>query len=366
MNIVWLVLGVLMFIGLVLVHEWGHFFAARKNGVEVEEFGLGFPPRAKILTKKKGTIYSLNWLPLGGFVKLQGEHDSDNAKGDYGAATLKGKILIMMAGVAMNLLTAVFLFLILALAGMPQMFEGQFQVKSDSKLVQEAPGKDIVLVGSVVDGMPAARAGIKEDMEIVSVAGVIIDTPDQVIEVAKANKGTKVIVKTTDQSFDVQLSDNTDGKGYLGISPKSGQTGVEIRRSTWSSPVVAVGLTTQITKLTFEGFGRMISSIFRGNISSAGRQVTGTVGIFVLLKSAADAGLLSVLFFIAVISLSLAIMNFLPIPALDGGRLFVTVLYRAIKRPLSAKTEERIHGTAFVALIGLFILITVVDVKRFF
>ncbi len=89
------ILGAVLFVCLVLVHEAGHFFAARRNGVEVEEFGLGFPPRAKVLTKKNGTEYTLNWLPLGGFVKLKGEHDADVSKGSFGAATIKAKTLIM-------------------------------------------------------------------------------------------------------------------------------------------------------------------------------------------------------------------------------------------------------------------------------
>src|SRR5665647_1050579 len=100
------ILGAILFVSLVLVHEWGHFITSKKNGVEVEEFGLGFPPRAKVLGKKNGTLYSLNWLPLGGFVKLKGEHDSDTSKGSFGAASIKVKSLIMVAGVGMNLIVA--------------------------------------------------------------------------------------------------------------------------------------------------------------------------------------------------------------------------------------------------------------------
>src|SRR3989344_5871180 len=105
MTIILLILGLLLFVGLVVVHEFGHFIMARRGGVEVEEFGIGFPPRAKILGRKNGTTFTLNWLPLGGFVKLKGENDADTAPGSLGAAKLNTKIKIMLAGVGMNLLT---------------------------------------------------------------------------------------------------------------------------------------------------------------------------------------------------------------------------------------------------------------------
>src|SRR5690606_29248618 len=109
MGIFYFVLGIVFFIGLILVHEWGHYKAAKRGGVDVEEFGLFFPPRAKVLTKKDGTEYTLNWLPLGGFVKLKGEHDQDTTKGSFGAASLPTKVKIMLAGVVMNLIAAIVL-----------------------------------------------------------------------------------------------------------------------------------------------------------------------------------------------------------------------------------------------------------------
>ena len=122
MTIALIILGALLIIGIVIVHEMGHFFAARKAGVEVEEFGIGFPPRAKTLTKKNGTEYTLNWLPLGGFVKLKGEHDSDTEPGSYGAAKLGDKIKIMVAGVVINALTAVVIFSVISLFGLVHCF----------------------------------------------------------------------------------------------------------------------------------------------------------------------------------------------------------------------------------------------------
>jgi regulator of sigma E protease len=151
-------------------------------------------------------------------------------------------------------------------------------------------------------------------------------------------------------------------KGYLGISP----TEYTLRRSTWSAPIVAGGLIMQFTKLTFQALGNAVGSLLRGHAAVASSQVAGPVGVFVLIKDGSLLGYQFILMIIAVISLTLAIMNVLPIPALDGGRLFVTLLYRGLRRPLTKKIEDRIHGTGFALIMVLFVLITIVDIKRFF
>jgi len=148
----------------------------------------------------------------------------------------------------------------------------------------------------------------------------------------------------------------------LGISPAE----YTLRRSTWSAPIVAGGLIKQFTELTFKGLGSAVANVFRGEGNKASEQVSGPVGIFFILKQGSLMGYQFILLIIAIISLTLAIMNVLPIPALDGGRLFVTLLYRAIRKPLTPRAEDLIHGTGFAALMLLFVLITVVDVKRFF
>src|SRR6266480_4743335 len=137
MSITLLLVGILLFIGLVVVHEFGHFIVARRNGVEVEEFGIFFPPRLYTRKTKAGWLFSINALPLGGFVRLKGEHDTDTEPGSFGAASLWTKSKIMSAGVVMNILTALVLFTILALIGMPKLVENQFSVKSDTKLSRQ-------------------------------------------------------------------------------------------------------------------------------------------------------------------------------------------------------------------------------------
>jgi regulator of sigma E protease len=373
------VIGFILIILLVIGHEAGHFFAARRAGIEVEEFGVGFPPRAKVLTTKNGTEYTLNWLPLGGFVKLKGEHDSDTTPGSFGAARLRDKVKVMVAGVGMNFLIAYILFTIIALIGMPQLVDNQFTVASDTKVTRQE-----VLAGYVEVGSPAANAGLQLNDTIVSitetgncaeacktrelkVASELGETTKslagQTVDVSVIRSGEPMILSA--QLLDeqtVSASKATDNpKGYLGVVP----TEFSAQRSTWSAPVVGAGLTVQFTELTMKGLWSIVSGLFQGNTTQAKEQVSGVVGVGYIFSSASFLGPVFMLMIVAVISLSLAIMNILPIPALDGGRLFVTLFYRLINRPLTEKIEERIHGTGFVVLMGLFVLITILDVQRF-
>lgn len=381
-----LLLGLILFIGLVVVHEFGHFIMARRNGVEVEEFGIGFPPRIwkkRIKSAKGNYDFSINALPLGGFVRLKGENDEDDTPGTFGAASLSAKIKIMVAGVVMNLLTAFVILTALAAIGMPKLIDNQFTVASDTHVVQQD-----VLVGYVEPGSPAEKAGIMQKDRFVSAAltscidtvqcslePIAIESADKLPEITRAHGGEtlKFVVERNGQpqeltatlltDKEVEASKKTDDpKGYLGISPAE----YVVQRSTWSAPVVAVGLMKQVTELTFKGLGNAIAGIFQGDGNKASAQVSGPVGIFVILKDGSILGYEFVLIIIGIISLTLAIMNVLPIPALDGGRLFITLLFRALKRPLTKRTEDLIHGTGFMALMALFVLITVVDVKRFF
>lgn len=380
MGIIFFIVGLVLFIGLILVHEWGHFILSRRNGVEVEEFGLGFPPRAKILKKHKGTVFSLNWLPLGGFVKLKGEHDIDDKPGSFGAATTWVKSKILLAGVVMNLLTAIVLMTMVALIGMPKIIDNQSTVWSDTEIIKSPTNEGVVRIGEVVADSPAERAGIRAEDEIETLAGITIDTPDQVSDATKANAGqeVEVVIKRGDETITKQLTLN-EISPHMGVGPYSAQEGLEIRRSTWSAPVVAVMVTRDFTVATLKGLGNAVAglgSIFAGAITGnsdartagqteASSQVAGPVGIFYVLYEISQQGIGLVLFIIAIISLTLAIMNVLPIPALDGGRMFVILLFRLFKKPLKPDVEERIHGTGFAALMLLFVVITIVDIRRF-
>ncbi len=389
MSLALFIFGLIMFVGLVVVHEWGHFIMARRNGVDVEEFGIFFPPKLFKRKTKKGWLFTINLLPLGGFVKLKGEHDSDTEKGSFGAATTWVKTKIMAAGVVMNLVTALVLFTIVGLMGMPQLVDNQYTYKPDSKVTSRQ-----VLVSYIEPGSPAAKAGLQAQDELndISLAGyspVGIPNSKAVKQITKNFAGKEVLIYYTRDgqqkvakakllsTEQVAASKNTDKpKGYLGIVPND----LTIARSTWSAPIVAVGLSAQLTQLTFQGLGHALSglgSAIAGGVTgnsvarqhgqtAASEQVSGPVGIFVILQNGSSLGLSFMLFIIAYISLTLAIMNILPIPALDGGRLWLMLFSRLIKKPISPRTEELINASGFAILIGLIVLITFVDVKRFF
>jgi len=383
-----LILGLVLFIGLVVVHELGHFWVARRNGVKVEEFGIFFPPALWRHKTKAGWDFTINLLPLGGFVKLKGEFDADKRPGSFGSATTRVKAKIMLAGVAVNLVTAVVMFMVLAWVGMPKIIDNQFTVPSDTKIVNQ-----VTYVSFVEPKSPADTAGLLQQDKLLTIAGenqkAIPVGETALKDITKNLAGQKVTIiyerdgaiKTTHTTLltqkEVAKSKLTNNpKGYLGVSPLEQTT----RRSTWSAPIVAVGLTGQFTQMTLkglwqalQGLGGIIAGAVTGNTTArqsaqteAGSQVGGPIAIFFTLKSGSTLGFGFILMIIALISLTLAIMNVLPIPALDGGKLFVMLVARLLKKPLTEKVEGMVNSIGFMVLIGLIVLITIVDVKRFF
>jgi regulator of sigma E protease len=373
----------------VVVHEWGHFIAARRGGVDIEEFSIFFGPAIYKKKTRHGWLFAVRILPLGGYVRLKGEHDSDTAPGTFGAASLSVKTKIMAAGVLMNLAAALVLFTIIAWIGLPQVIPNQFTVKSDTRLSAQK-----VLITYVEPGSPAQKADLQPEDEItdISLPGyspVGITSADKLPDITKsfAGKTAEVYYQRGGQERQARVTlltkqavaasqKTANPKGYLGISP----TQLTLQRSTWSAPIVAVGLSAQVTALTFQGLGHAVAglgSLIAGGLTgntaarqngqaTATSQVAGPVGIFFIMKDGSLLGYQFMLFIIAIISLTLAIMNILPIPALDGGRLWFTLAARAVKKPLSAKAEEALNLAGFLLLITLIVLISIVDVKRYF
>ena len=378
-----IIIGIIALTVLVVAHELGHALVARRYGTVVEEFGIGFPPRAWAKKVKKSFLgknvtYSINWLPLGGFVKMQGEHDSDKGKGDYGAMTFWQKTQVLLAGVAMNWLLAVVLFTILALFGIPKLLPEQFSVDGDTQRTTTA-----VEIASVTAGLPAETAGLKVGDQVLRVDNQAVTDPLMFTNYIAEKRGETVTIDYTrgneERSASVQIrDDNSDKQGYLGVGP----TQREYLRSTWSAPIVGVGLTSQLTWETLKGVGTLLWNGITGlvmkvvpnhdvqqkanaQLADAGNSVAGPLAIFgVLFPAAEQAGPAYVLAIAALISLTLAVMNILPIPALDGGRWFVTALYRLMKKPLTVETEEKIHGTGFMILLGLIVLVTIADIGK--
>ncbi len=360
MALVILIVGLLLFVGLVVLHELGHAIVARRQGVDVEEFGIGFPPRIWSKKLKNGTLFSINLLPLGGFVRLKGEHDSATGAGTYGGSSLWSKTKILLAGVVVNWLTAVVIFTFLALIGMPQVVSNQFTVDSDTTYSR----RDIMAV-EVVKGSPADKAGLQQNDMLLSINGQQITSAQHVSELTQANAGKTIELKIqrNGQQKDLRVSlykERKASSGYAGIGPGE-QT---LRQSTWSAPIVGLGVTAQFSWLTLEGLGKTIVQLGQSQFAEASQNIAGPVGIFAILQQSSEVGIIPVLFLIGIISLTLAIMNVLPIPALDGGRLFVTLIFRALKKPLTKEREESIQAAGFMTLMILVVLITIVDVGR--
>ncbi len=392
MSVFLLILGIVLFISLILIHEWGHFIAAKRGGVDVEEFGVFFPPRLYKKRMKGGWDFTINLIPLGGFVKMKGETDTDTEPGTFGAADLWTKTKIMSAGVIMNLITAYVILVFLALVGMPKLLDNQFTIASDTKVT--AVAQQQVLISSVKEGSPAAKAGLKSSDFITKISAgntaVEIETTDDLLKTTKRFAGQDVTlqferdeqVKTGTTTLRTLASQQvSQPSGYLGVGIEQVQQGSDLQRSTWSAPIVAGGLLGQFTALTFEGLGKAIAGlggIIAGALTNndearknsqaqASEQVSGPIGIVVVLHYVSEINYQFTLLIIALISLTLAIMNILPIPALDGGRLWITLIARGIfKRPLTRRTEEIVNISGFLLLIGLSIVIAVVDVRRFF
>ncbi len=382
--VIGIIIGVIALTLLVATHELGHGIVARRNGVVVEEFGIGFPPQAYSKVIKKSILgenvrFSLNWLPLGGFVKLQGEHDAADQPGDYGAATFWQKTKILLAGVTVNWLTAVVLLTGLAWVGLPKMIDNQFYLPSDA-VVSNHP----VQLGALTPGLPAAKAGLRQGDAINQLAGQTVRSTTDLAHFASQHKGETVPVVYTrgDKQATAMVAlrnDNPDRKGYLGAELTKQQDTI---RATWSAPIVGVVTTAQLTGATLQGLGDMVVNLAtslvqqfssdsatsqqaKQNLSQVGNAVAGPVGIFaIIFPAAGQAGVVHVLLLTAIIALSLAVMNILPIPALDGGRWTVMAIFRLLRKPLSKQMEENIQAAGFLCLLGLIVLVTIADIGK--
>ena len=440
------VVGLIVLMILVVAHEFGHFIASRRNGVNVLEFGIGFPPRAiawikdpktgkwrrfkrsewtkSNITKtvgvddnksgvsaddkkifQKGLVFSLNWIPIGGFCQMDGESAVDDRPGTFGKANFWKKTKILFAGVAMNWLVAFIVLTILAWTGMPTFLDGQFTVDADTR-VDRVPVK----VKSVHEGSPAEAAGFLENDYILKVNGEEVKTGTDITAINKNNAGKEVkytvqreincnktpgygMCKTVGATVDGRsyiYTDNldltatlntTDADYLLGITMESSES---LSYSTWSAPIVGAGLTLQMTGETFKGLGELVWNLITGvgrqfspddsvresgreAIETVGNSVTGPVGILgIIFPSFVSGGFSNIMFITALISISLACMNVLPIPALDGGRWVLIGIFKLRKKKLTKEIEEKIVARAFMVLLALIAIVTILDITRFF
>lgn len=347
---------------LVFVHEFGHFIVAKRSGMKVEEFGFGFPPR--LWGKRKGgTLYSINLIPFGGFVRIFGE-DGENrrAPGSFGGGTFGHKVAVIIAGVAMNFAFAVVLLMLGNFLGLRVgIFDEQTAVRAQDTKVQ---------VLQVLEDSPAQRAGLQPLDEIRGFreAGTItlVSGPEAVQEYAFAHAGDQVVMVVErdgqEQDLPIQLRQPTGPtEGPIGIS--LALTGV-VRYPWYESIWRGIALGGSIFWATLRGYiGLFTSLIADGRL---GADISGPVGIATLTGQAARVGFNYLLQFVAMISINLAVLNILPFPALDGGRLAIVAAEKLRGKALSQRVEEVINAAGFAILILLMVAVTIKDLVKIF
>ena len=328
-----LVVFIIGIAALIFVHELGHFFAARLLKVEVEEFGFGFPPRITKLFEHKGTVFSLNWIPLGGFVRPKGENDP-NIKGGLAAASPWVRLGVLFAGPVMNLMVGVLLGIILFYS-------------LGERVVEK------VLVQSTAPGSPAAEAGMQPGDLFISANGQAIDSVEKLQSIVAENVGKSVIfvLQRGDQNLTVVVMPRTkppEGQGPLGVGLDNPTRPVSLLTASYRGVYAAYENVHAILLLPV----RMV----RGQISPQEGRLVGYKGMFDIYQR-----IQSPLWFFMMISISLGIMNLLPLPALDGGRIVMTLPEILFHRRVPMKYENAIHVVGFALLLILLIYINAQD-----
>ncbi len=365
---------------IVLVHEFGHFFVARKNGIAVDEFGFGFPPRLlgiqwlkkgehkrwrvvwgnRELTdedKRHGVLYSLNWIPLGGFVKIVGENGEEAGPASFGHKSFWQKLAVLLAGVVMNFLLAAVLLSVGFMVGLPQMIDDVSRdaivTNQQLQVVETVPGKPAEAVG-VEAGDVIVQVGTMVSPRLAEMQAYVDVHQDEEISLT-VKRGGEVYIKNI---HPIVYSET--GKGGLGVV--IAETGTV--RYPWYLAIyygcIATGMYFYHIVVAFYYF---FIGLFTGAGSSGA--VSGPVGIAVMTGQVARMGFGYLLQFVALLSLNLAFLNVLPIPALDGGRVFFLVLGKVWKKAASAKIEQTAHTIGFLALMVLVVVITVKDLGAF-
>lgn len=352
-----ILLIIVIFSFLVLTHEAGHFVMARRSGVEVEEFGLGFPPRIAGVRRGK-TLYSINALPFGGFVRMKGENLTDTRPGTYGGASFGAKTRILFAGVTVNALTAFLILFGLALTGLPPLMAHQF---SSGTPAYSQPKQ--VMVVDVLPSSPAAGAGLRRGDIILGSGGQKFSDEQDLLNFTKAHAGQTVRFQVSHhgnvRTVMPHLRPPQATNGYLGVTPFQTE---KLKYDLPHAFVTAGGLTVQLVWATLTAFVGLVAGLFaHGTVSS---NVAGPVGIVVLLKAVTNLGVAYVLIFVASIALSLAVINALPIPPLDGGGWALAAIQRLTRSRLSENLVGAVSFAGFAALVLLMLVVTFFDIKR--
>lgn len=337
---------------LILIHEFGHFIVARLVGIEVEEFAIGFPPR--LVSKKiKGTTYSINLIPLGGYVKLLGENGGSTSHRAFINKPVIPRLAVIVAGVTMNIILAIIIFTIGYMIGMAPL-------QLDAHSLGGAQSTTVFVAGTL-NNSPAQRAGLASgdsifslDMEVMgSVAAIQAFTKKhqgETIDITIVRGGVKtdktITLATGDAPLGIQLVESTNIKLPFIKALSAGL------QETW------LGITTIVVFVV-----NLVKNIFVSG--TVAQEVSGPVGIYTLTAQATKLGFTYLLSLVALLSINLAVLNIVPFPALDGGRALFIALEGVLRRKVvREQVEAIIHTVGFVLLIILILAITARDIVR--
>jgi len=355
---------------LILVHEFGHFIIAKKRGIRVDEFGIGFPPR--IFGKKFGeTTYTVNWIPFGGFVRIFGENNEDiETEEDKQVSFIyKGfwtKFFVLAGGIIFNIILAWILMISIAMIGMPvSATDDSF----DYPLQDEA-----LMITSVHPDSPASESGLMpgyivnylKDGDVTLEDPTVAETQEFIG--ARANSSFEIgyITKKEGELMTTEITPSTEifeDKVAVGVGLDRVGT---LKLPLNSAIVEGTKITGTLLSATVFGYIDLIKDIFLGRGGEVLEVVSGPVGIAGLVGDAFSIGVVPLLMLTAIISISLAVINLIPFPALDGGRILFLIIEKIKGSPISAKTAGIVNATGFFILIALMIIVTVNDVIRLF
>jgi len=335
---------------LIVVHEWGHYYAAKRLGIRVERFSIGFGPII-YRTKPKETEFCISALPLGGYVKLAGENPEES-KGEPWEFHTRGnldKFIVVAAGPLLNAILAFLIFTFVYMTGQPAL---------------------TATVGEVMQGYPAYEAGLESGDKIIRVNGESIRLwEDLLVQIhEKSSDGLRLDIerngkiKSTDFTPRLERSKDMFGREHVvprvGIMP-SGETLV-IRSGVVESIRLGFGKLVQLTKLIFIALWMIITGAMSFKDSMA-----GPIGIYVMTQQAAAIGIPTLLDFMGRLSVSLFVINLLPIPVLDGGHLFFIIVESIIRRPVSDRTKDFAMRVGLVFILGLTFFVIYQDILKF-
>ena len=353
---------IVILVVLILSHEFGHFLFAKLSKVKVEEFGFGFPPRI-FCFKKNETVYSFNLFPIGGFVKILGEDGPGNTgqdapvKSNFAFKPVYIKAAIISAGVFFNLILAWILFSVGFFVGAPTQVDDETEIFG----VQ-------VVITEVAANSPAENAGLAPGDRIVGFRtdnkGIEISTIGEVQSFVKEREGEKIniLYNRGGEEFSADVVPRIgppEGEGALGIA----MARVGILKSSWYASIwLGLKETIFLAFIIAQAFFYLMAGIFKG---VGFDEVSGPVGIFNIVSDVSQMGIIYLIRFAAVLSINLAVINIIPFPALDGGRLLFLAIEKIKGSPVNYKIANFAHGLGFVLLIILLILLTYNDFLRF-